>query len=557
MPPADERAAPASAPRKPHGKRKLADMAPPAPPSAVAPARALATMAATVACCGLVLSHFGARRGHRADEAVAGECAVPIERRRHGPQGPDHPPVSELLCAEALGPRAADLRPGDACVQGPDGGWQRHRGGMAAPFRLALALPLPLNQASAQDLALLGGLNPRQARAIVAHRQRHGPFPSVESLRQVHGIGKKTLAKVAPYLAVDDAAPAGADALDAPAPPLPPAPPPPGVGGQEEARGRPRWRTGADYAMALSVRRDWLVDLVARLPQASLSRAWGWLARRRRPKAFVWLYQRAFIRAVGIDMDEAALPLSAYPSLQDLFVRQLRPGLRPIDAAPDAIVSPVDARVGHFGVVENGTMFQVKGRSYSLARLLGDEARARQFEGGPYATFYLAPRDYHRIHAPVAGEVREAKLIPGSLFPVFEESLHKVDELFARNERIISYLSSPQAGEVAVIKVAATLVGCITTAFDPTLRGNVAGETIRTRRYSTPPQFDRGQELGAFELGSTVVLIGERGRFAFGGMDFGQVVHMGQRVGSTDMTRVTAAPGQNAGGAPVRVPSGK
>jgi len=278
--------------------------------------------------------------------------------------------------------------------------------------------------------------------------------------------------------------------------------------------------------------REVVVDIVERLPQATISRAWGWMARRRHPKVGVSLLKRVFVAATGIDLTESRNSIDEFECLEDLFVRRLRPGTRRVEPEASAVVSPVDAMVGACGTVEGGTLFQVKGRSYSLSRLLDDEENAARFEGGPYATFYLSPRDYHRIHSPVSGVVKEARVVPGGLLPVFPEALEKVDELFARNERIITYVDTTHAGRVAVVKVGATLVGRISLAYDRDVHSNERGQVRRTLTYDPPHLIQKGADLGAFELGSTVVLIGEKGAVDFSGVEAGSATRMGLRIGS-------------------------
>ncbi|MEL6760338.1 MAG: archaetidylserine decarboxylase [Myxococcota bacterium] len=280
------------------------------------------------------------------------------------------------------------------------------------------------------------------------------------------------------------------------------------------------------------MKRDWVVDVVARLPQASVSRAWGWLARRRRPRIAIELLKRGFVAATGVDMSEAADPLASYATLEELFVRPLKPGVRRVDPAPDAVVSPVDGTVGMSGLVEKGVALQLKGRSYSIRDLLGSDVEASRFEGGAYATFYLAPHNYHRIHAPFAGEVVRARAIPGALMPVFQESLEKVDHLFARNERLVTYLRSERAGQCAVVKVGATLVGRIAVDYDPTLRTN--DRTLRgyRRSYEPPITIQKGGGLGAFELGSSVVVLFEAGRVQLEPLRYGSATRLGERIAS-------------------------
>lgn len=284
-------------------------------------------------------------------------------------------------------------------------------------------------------------------------------------------------------------------------------------------------------AIPCPVKRALIVDIVKHLPQGFISRAWGWLARRRRPRLAVEGLKRAFVRAVGIDMSEAAQPIGAYACLEDLFVRSLRPGARRIDPDPTAVICPVDGTVGMCGTVADDTLLQVKGRTYSLSRLLDDPNAAARFEGGPYATIYLAPFNYHRIHAPVSGEVRAAAHIPGALMPVFPEALESIDELFARNERLITYIDSPDAGRVAVVKVGATLVGRITVSYDASLHTNCSVRASRHLAYNPPRLMNKGAELGIFELGSTVVLVGYAERVTFEELTPGAEVRVGQRIG--------------------------
>ena len=277
--------------------------------------------------------------------------------------------------------------------------------------------------------------------------------------------------------------------------------------------------------------RQWVVDLVERLPQGVLSRGWGWIARRRHPRLGVEILKRVFVKAAGIDMTEAEQGTRDYSCLEELFLRRLRPGARRIDPDPTAFVCPVDGRVGQSGRVTNGTLLQVKGRSYELSALLGDAKAAARFEGGTYVTLYLSPRDYHRVHSPVSGQVAEAVVIPGALMPVFGEAVSTVDELFARNERLITYVDSPDAGRVAMVKVGAMMVGKITLAFDPTIHTNRAGQGKRQVRYDPPRMVQKGAELGAFEMGSTVVAVTEPGCVDLVKMETGTAVRMGQRLG--------------------------
>jgi phosphatidylserine decarboxylase len=228
-----------------------------------------------------------------------------------------------------------------------------------------------------------------------------------------------------------------------------------------------------------------------------------------------------------MDLTEARAPVTAYGSLDELFVRHLRPGVRSWPREPGVVASPVDGVVGSFGRIEGGDLLQAKGRTYTVAELLDDAELAARFEAGGYATLYLAPRHYHRIHAPVGGTIRQARHIPGRLLPVNRPAVSRIDRLFPRNERLLTVIDEapgsgagsgrgalaglgPGPGSVAVVAVGAFNVGRITADFDPSLVTNRRGARAETRRYDLPVRVDRGDGLMAFHLGSTVVLLFER-----------------------------------------------
>lgn len=253
----------------------------------------------------------------------------------------------------------------------------------------------------------------------------------------------------------------------------------------------------------------------------------------RRPRWFARLLIRQFVRFAGIDLADAALPMASYECLEDLFVRRLVNGARSIDAAATAVTSPVDGRVGERGRIERGMLLQVKGRAYGLADLLGDAQVAQRLEGGAYVTLYLAPHNYHRIHSPVEAVVVEASHLPGRLLPVFPAATETVADLFVRNERIVTHLDVRGAGRMVLVNVGATLVGHLTVTYDPSLgTGAVSGREVGHRRYDPPQPLAKGAELGAFELGSTVVLAAEAGCMTLSELRVGQVVRVGERIGT-------------------------
>lgn len=258
-----------------------------------------------------------------------------------------------------------------------------------------------------------------------------------------------------------------------------------------------------------------MLALLARLPQGSLSRSFGRVADLPLPRAIRRPVLGTFARAVGIDLSEAELPLEEYGSLNEFFVRRLKPGLRAWPDRDDLLASPVDGITGQMGKVEEGKVVQAKGRWYSVEELLGDTGEARRFEGGSFITLYLSPRHYHRIHAPSAGVIPLARHLPGALLPVNEAAVAHVPDLFARNERLLCYIDGP-IGRVGVVAVGAYNVGRISAAFDrewnaPHGRGSWITNRRRlppsTHRYEPPVELALGAELMAFHLGSTVVLL--------------------------------------------------
>lgn len=246
------------------------------------------------------------------------------------------------------------------------------------------------------------------------------------------------------------------------------------------------------------------------LPKCAASRAFGFLVRLRVP--FLSAKARDIFAAhYRLDMDEAEKPLSAYPDIGALFIRRLKPGVRPV--APSEIVSPVDGHLSQTGIFDSPAleMIQVKGKTYSLSSLLRDPVLAEKFIGGAWATIYLAPFNYHRIHTPADGSVISAGYCSGTLWPVNAGSVERVEGLFAINERLTTRLRLAQGGEALVVKVGATNVGRIAVSYTDSLVTNI-GKLPRNRaRMDWTPErpipLKKGEELGRFEMGSTVILV--------------------------------------------------
>lgn len=272
------------------------------------------------------------------------------------------------------------------------------------------------------------------------------------------------------------------------------------------------------------------------LPQHWLSRATGWLAECR----IGWLKNaliQAFIRRYDVDMSEAADPdPRSYPHFNAFFTRALKPGARPLDLSPDAIMCPVDGVVSEVGRIENDRILQAKGQDYSLLQLVGDAELAEAFRGGQFATLYLSPRDYHRVHMPIDGTLSHMLYVPGKLFSVNQATADRVPALFARNERAVC-LFDTDVGPMAMILVGAMVVAGIETVW----AGQVAPPPRQLRRqdYCTLPapiRLQRGEEMGRFKLGSTVILLFPPGPVRWAeGLASCTPVRLGQRLGQLSM----------------------
>ncbi len=248
--------------------------------------------------------------------------------------------------------------------------------------------------------------------------------------------------------------------------------------------------------------------LLRYVPKNHLSRTVGRLVHTRLPSPIARRLVHWFARSYEIDLDAAAKPAHEYPSIGHFFIRDLREGLRPIESD---LVSPVDGTLRAFGLIENGRLEQVKGKSYTVARFLGNDADAQRYiSGGTFFNLYLSPQDYHHVHAPVGGKIVRSVLVPGKLWPVNDWSMENIDELFSVNERIVTYIDC-EYGRVAVVMIGATNVGKMTVTYDSFISN--AGQTKTTvRDYSSPIAIQAGDRLGTFHMGSSVVMLFEPGR---------------------------------------------
>jgi phosphatidylserine decarboxylase len=255
---------------------------------------------------------------------------------------------------------------------------------------------------------------------------------------------------------------------------------------------------------------------------------------------------RAFARAVGADLGEAELDLRAYVTLGDLFARRLRPGARTLDTDPRAIPSPCDGVVAAVGTADHGAMIQAKGLDYQLEDLVVDRELAERLTGGAYATIYLSPRDYHRVHTPVDARIVHYGYVPGALWPVNPRVASRRERLLVRNERVVIALDAGPLGTVAVVMVGAAGVGNIAVTVAGASAGGYAPESVHwraageLRRVEGDQPVSRGDELGAFRLGSTVVMIFQPGAVELTG-EVGQAVRFGERIGLASEVALASA----------------
>lgn len=275
-----------------------------------------------------------------------------------------------------------------------------------------------------------------------------------------------------------------------------------------------------------------LTALLRVLPQHALSSAMHRITR------ITWkplknLMIQEVVSRYAVDMFEAENPHPAsYPSFNAFFTRALKAGARPVDSEFYAITSPADGKVNQAGRIEHGRLLQAKGHDFTLLQLLGGNTElARRFDGGSYATVYLSPRDYHRVHMPFTGKLREMIFVPGTLLSVSEATTHLVPGLFARNERLIC-LFETMNGPMAVILVGAIFVGSMETVWAGEVR---APGSAPTRWFYSGEQqiiLKKGEEMGRFNMGSTVITLFAHDRAQWDqALATGVQVRMGQRIG--------------------------
>ncbi|WP_423459185.1 archaetidylserine decarboxylase [Ottowia sp. VDI28] len=241
---------------------------------------------------------------------------------------------------------------------------------------------------------------------------------------------------------------------------------------------------------------------------------------------------RRFVNRYDVNMAEAANPdIASYSSFNDFFTRALNPDARPLAEA--AYVCPVDGAISQFGTIEKGQIFQAKGHHYSATALLaGDAALAAKFEHGQFATLYLSPRDYHRIHMPCEGRLRSMVYVPGDLFSVNPTTARGVPGLFARNERVVCLFDTAR-GPFVLVLVGATIVGSMATVWHGVVNPPRLGEIRRWDYSGQEVALRQGEEMGRFLLGSTVVMLWPQNTLKFNSeWGPGKAIRMGEAMSS-------------------------
>ena len=277
------------------------------------------------------------------------------------------------------------------------------------------------------------------------------------------------------------------------------------------------------------------LDVLAQyaLPHRALSRLVYWATR------WTWAPWKNFligrvVKAYDVDMSLAAQPDPfAYPSFNAFFTRALKPDARPVAADERVIACPADGRISQLGSIRDERIFQAKGQDYSVAELLGNEAAAAPYTNGRFITVYLSPRDYHRVHAPLTGRLRETVHIPGRLFSVAPFAVEAVPRLFARNERLVCHFDGAH-GPFVVVMVGAMLVSGVETVWSGVEIPPYASAVVHKDWRGKGIRLERGAELARFNMGSTVILLLPSGFAEFDpDLSVQMPVEMGMSIGRT------------------------
>ena len=265
------------------------------------------------------------------------------------------------------------------------------------------------------------------------------------------------------------------------------------------------------------------------LPRNLFSRICGNIADFHLPSSFLKIIIRLFSKLYGVNLAESEKKISEFGTFNEFFTRRLKKNARPIDQGINSLISPVDGFIGEFGKINNGTLIQAKGLDYRIEDLLEDKYRTQIYDDGSFITIYLAPQNYHRIHSMVEGEVNEFSYCTGDLWTVGPLGLNYIKNLFTINERLTTFIKTKN-GECALVKVGATVVGKIKVNYHSQIsnqKGSVSNKIILKK----PFKLDKGQEIGLFELGSTVICLFPPKQVEFNNLIVGQKINFGESIG--------------------------
>ena len=281
--------------------------------------------------------------------------------------------------------------------------------------------------------------------------------------------------------------------------------------------------------------KNWIrVSCLKMIPKNLFSYLFGKIICVKLPKIIVKIQIKCFIYWFKIDLLEIKKPLNKFASLQDFFVRELKSNARKINVSKDSVVAPCDGFWGQSGKVRNGKLFQIKGHSYRLDSLLGDIGIAEKLENGQFATFYLSPYNYHRFHMPIDGKIFEVIHIPGRLWPVNLSAVNNIDKLFCINERVVMMIKKDVEFKnfMIIVAVGATMVGKIKLNLDNNLITNQFNSNPSRYLYNyNCENYKKGDEIGRFEFGSTLVMIASENLLILNPKKNGKILKMGTKIG--------------------------
>ena len=271
-----------------------------------------------------------------------------------------------------------------------------------------------------------------------------------------------------------------------------------------------------------------MISALKVLPKNQISWTFGQLASIKFPKVINQFLVKKFAELYNINLGELEHPITYYKSLNHFFTRKLRKNARVIEKGENIVVSPSDGEVSQFGDIDNGKLLQVKGKFFDVKSFLRDEEKAKIFKNGKYLTIYLSPQDYHRVHTPFKGTLKSYNYIKGKLFPVNKLSTGNISELFSTNERVVFYFDDKNLGKYALVMVGATNVGSISLSFDDFKTNKLIQKPKKVE--VTDLKFKKSEELGIFNLGSTVVMLFESDKIDFLDIKLGKKIKLGKTI---------------------------